>query len=176
MNEVDKKAKAMKAFRQAMAGLWDSGVIRSHRIIGDIGESILADAFNLELNKQTSKEGYDAKAEKDIKILACSIKNDQKIEIKTHVKADKNKYSQTEFSKKNSEAPKFDWLMILALNEEFSFERFMILPKSEFEGIAADKDGKKSVKWNKVEEKISSDEIEKIPALRDILSNLELLK
>jgi hypothetical protein len=62
-----RQRKALARFAQAVAELRDTGVIRSHRYLGDVAEFLCADAFDIELEENLREGGHDGRRS-DLKV------------------------------------------------------------------------------------------------------------
>lgn len=72
MSISKKQSKAINEFFQAVERLRKSGVIRSDRFLGDVGEFLVASQYDLELAESGRQKGHDTKGDTD------------KVQIKLH--------------------------------------------------------------------------------------------
>lgn len=89
-------------------GLQEIGVIRSRRIVGDLGEWLSTQIFSLVLEKGQTNKGFDC--------IHPSTK--ERYQIKTARKANTN-LSPIRIKKKSITNREFDWLVIIRLNDSF---------------------------------------------------------
>ena len=118
--------------------LRDLGVIRSERLVGEIGEWFFTAIYGGERAPSTTQKGWDVKL------------NGKKIQIKTHAKGDKNnaRWTVVEFN-----GDEFDELVIIVFTKEYYLKEFyrasnkLVLKNIESSG------NRKIIKWDKLSKK-----------------------
>jgi hypothetical protein len=69
---IPSQEKAISEFRRAIEALRATGVIRSHRYLGDLGEFLCADTFGIDLERNLRAVGIDGR------------RNELRVQIKYH--------------------------------------------------------------------------------------------
>lgn len=108
-------------------------VIRSERLVGEIGEWFAEELLGAKRADSTSQAGYDNRL------------GDLKIQVKTHAKGDDNNARWTEY---RYDRGVFDELIILVFSKEFYLKEFYRIPE-EIAYNSVDRTKKQTVlKWD----------------------------
>lgn len=89
-------------------------VIRSERLVGELGEWLAESIFGGQRAESSTQKGYDI------------INNDRKVQVKTHAKGDGNNARWTEFKYQRGE---FDDFIIIVMTKEFRLKEVYHIPE-----------------------------------------------
>ena len=118
---------------EAKRRLRELDVIRSERMVGEIGEWLAESIFGGERVKSTSQKGYDL------------IGDGRRVQVKTHAKGDENNARWTEFK---YEPGQFDEFVIIVMSKELRLKEVYRIPEEiVFERIDETKK-QRIVKWD----------------------------
>ena len=94
--------------------LWELDVIRSERLVGEMGEWLAESIFGGRRADSSSQKGFDI------------INNDRKVQVKTHAKGDDNNARWTEFKYEKGD---FDELIIIIMTKEYRLKEVYNIPE-----------------------------------------------
>ncbi len=127
---------ALNDLAEAKQRLSDLNVIRSERLVGEIGEWFFTAIYGGKRAISSSQKGWDIELD------------DKKIQIKTHAKGDKNNARWTEIDEEK--VKEFEELVIIVFTKEFYLKEFYKIQKEAI-GNLLEQSGKiKVLKWEKL--------------------------
>lgn len=124
--EIKKLAESMKRLREL-------GVIRSQKIVGDIGEWIAAVLFDGVIADSKNQQGWDIK---------CEVGN---IQVRAHAKAEGNNTRNTRITGLSEDCA---MLAILVLTHDFRISQVFVVPSEEAKRLAT----KGKLSWSKLQD------------------------
>ena len=123
LRKLDKVKSLMKGYYSIESQLKRLEVIRSRKLIHDLGEWYASVIFGLELATNQSQKGYDGTQ----KVTG------KKFQVKTHRKTMGNPNATwIDLSILKESIRPFDYLVLLHLNDEFKLNSLYIIPFAEF--------------------------------------------
>ena len=111
-NEIIRSA--LDSMVRAKRVLRDYDVTRSERLVGEIGEWLVESIFGGERASSSSQKGYDI------------IRDDRRVQVKTHAKGDANNARWTEFKYQKGE---FDDFVIVVMSKEYCLKEIFYIPE-----------------------------------------------
>ncbi len=114
------------------------GVVRSERLVSEIGEWFFTALYGGDRAGTSVQKGWDI------------MLNDKKIQVKTHAKGDKNtaRWTDLNYYDENS----FDELVIIVFTKTFQLKEFYRAPSKAVMGKAEKRSGKRQIKWDKLQD------------------------
>jgi hypothetical protein len=119
---------------KAKQRLRDLDVIRSERLVGEIGEWLVESLFGGSRAESSSQKGFDI------------VKDNSKIQVKTHAKGDDNNARWTQFGYKRGE---FDFLVIVVMSKELYLKEVFYIPENVTIDRIDTKKKQRVVDWDK---------------------------
>lgn len=112
-------------------------VIRSERLVGEIGEWLFTAIYGGTRATSSSQKGWDVKLD------------EKRVQVKTHAKGDKNNARWTELNYDNNA---FDEIAILVFTRTFHLKEFYRAPSVTVMQRAENSGKQKIVKWDKLKD------------------------
>lgn len=113
----EKERIAIKDFAQCYLNLQEAGIIRSRKVVGDIGEYYACEYLNLELCSNSNEKGFDAIGD-----------NNSTYEIKTRRVYDSGRRISNVRRINNLSGKSADYLIVVTLNHAFECSGMWIMP------------------------------------------------
>jgi hypothetical protein len=120
MTEIDQSLVAVKQLSAAVKFLKETGVIRSRRFTGDIGEWYVEQLYNAQRPTSQTQKGWDL-------ILPAT---GERLQVKTQSFDQRNRWNYLE-----SENTLFDRLIVVILTESFGLRNIYDVPAAELTAI-----------------------------------------
>ena len=127
---IDKIVEGKKSLREL-------DVIRSERLVGEIGEWLAEKIFGGERAISSSQKGYDL------------IIDGKKYQIKTHAKGDKNNARWTQFNYSKGE---FDYFIIIVMSKEIYLKEVYLIDEETLFNRIDETKKQRVVDWDKYQE------------------------
>lgn len=133
--EYLKVRKSLDNLAKAKQELRDLHVIRSERLVGEIGEWFFTALYGGERAKSSTQKDWDI------------VLDGKKIQIKTHAKGDKNnaRWSVLKFN-----GNEFDELVIIVLSKEFYLKEFFRVEANFLSNLIEKSGDRTIIKWDKL--------------------------
>ena len=117
---MKKERRLLLEYRNIIDELRHMGVIRTSKVVGDYGETVVIRALKLTRNRKNNEKGYDTKD-----------KDGKKYEIKTRKKVKWNEPTRFPLSKKQIEH--FDFLVLVYFDDNWKLIDVLRIPKTKLE-------------------------------------------
>ena len=157
MNTAKEARAAINKIVEGKKSLRELDVIRSERLVGEIGEWLAESIFGGERAKSSSQKGYDL------------IIDSKKYQIKTHAKGDKNNARWTQFKYNKGE---FDFFIIIVMSKEFYLKEVYCIDEEILFSRIDETKKQRVVDWDKYQEfKIPLDQLSNQEIVREFIQN-----
>lgn len=157
MNTAKEARAAINKIVEGKKSLRELDVIRSERLVGEIGEWLAESIFGGERAKSSSQKGYDL------------IIDSKKYQIKTHAKGDKNNARWTQFKYNKGE---FDFFIIIVMSKEFYLKEVYRIDEEILFSRIDETKKQRVVDWDKYQEfKIPLDQLSNQEIVREFIQN-----
>jgi hypothetical protein len=134
MTEIDQSVVAVKQLSAAVKFLKETGVIRSRRFIGDIGEWYVEQLYNAEKPTSQTQKGWDL-------ILPAT---GERLQVKTQSFDQQNCWNYLE-----SDSTLFDRLIVVILTDSFSLQDLFYVPTPDLKSmIRVGNENKPTYNWD----------------------------
>ena len=127
-------------------------VVRSERLVGEIGEWFVAELYEGDRATSTSQKGWDV------------VVGQTKIQVKTHAKGDDNTARWTELKK---DLDGFDELVIVVFTKDFILKEFYRAPIADARNALKPSGKSFVVKWDAL--KRHRIEVDQLPRQNDLV-------
>jgi hypothetical protein len=132
-SEIRDVRAAINDFTSAKGKLRKMDVVRSERLVGEIGEWFVAELYGGDRATSTSQKGWDV------------VVGQTKIQVKTHAKGDDNTARWTELK---NDLEGFDELAVVVFTKDFILEEFYRVPIADVRNALKPSGKSFVVKWD----------------------------
>ena len=157
MNTAKEARAAINKIVEGKKSLRELDVIRSERLVGEIGEWLAESIFGGERAKSSSQKGYDL------------VIKGKKYQIKTHAKGDKNNARWTQFKYSKGE---FDFFILIVMSKEIYLKEVYLIDEEKLFSRIDETKKQRVVDWDKYQEfKIPLDQLSNQEIVREFIQN-----